>query len=1154
MKISKQTLTALSMLAVWLMLSWVIGSRLLHLKSPQLWYLRGGLAAIGLIGFIAYLLMTRSSRRSAPAAPGANNVLEDLDFVFAEAANRLRASNRTKSKSVAGLPAIFVLGDSNTAKTSVLANSGLEAELLAGQAFQNNLVTPTKVVNLWFSRDIIFVDPAGKVIADGAARRKLFHKFAPVGFGSVVGGSAPPPRAVVIAFDCESLLAPGGTEAVSGKARQLQAALAELAQELGTSFPVYVLFTKADRLPYFREYVDRLTEAEVSEVFGATLPLEATRPGVYAEQQSQRLTEAFQSLYYSLAEKRTVLLAREHDSAKLPNIYEFPREFGKLRPLVVQFLLDLCRPSQLQTTPFLRGFYFTGVRPVLLRDLVPAAAPQIEPEPAGFDASATRIFSRRAAAVPLADAPQGGSRKVPQWIFLSHLFSGLILGDRAALGLTQKNVKVSFWRRALVATAALLALVLAGLWTWSYSENQSLIKDAEAAAATTPAQQLSAAQLPSLDALQHLEAVRQSLATLDGYQRDGAPWRLRFGLYSGSKLREPQQRIYYNLFRRLLLAPTQETLIAISSNPPQSQDISGYRSIYNALKAYLITTRNHEKSSREFLSPVLLQHWENNRQIDNDRVKLAQKQFDFYAGGLAESNPYPTHANADEKAVSTARAYLNRFKYGAGVYQVMLTEASKQNPPVVFNQVFPGSSNVIVNKYPVEGAFSKQGFALFQKELNDIDRYPAGEAWVLGPKATAPQDKTELAAEIDRFYTDDFIKAWRTYLGATRFVGYRDVPDAANKLAQMTGNQSPILAVLCLASDNTAVAQKTIADLFKPVQIVTPKGCLDRLQSPANAAYLTSLTALQTSVNRVALNISDEAAKSQTMTDVAQAQGATSQIVQTFGTSDYGGVARKTEEILLAPVKGIPPIIGSIGKEEANRGAKQACDALQPILAKYPFNPHSKVDATIKEVTDMLKQPDGTLWSTYNATFQKLMVKDGSTYRPAPGASLTLSSAFLGWVNHAAAISDALFKNGSQSPSFTFAIRPVPSDDIESVTLEINGQRHKYAKGEGNFQFTWPGAVQDVRLIPTFVGGSPFSFPEFDGTWSVLRWLDNGEHLQHQGESYSFDWVLRTTAGVVKIPSNGHTATVSFVLDPMGSPIRPGFFNGLTPCARLAVP
>ena len=72
--------------------------------------------------------------------------------------------------------------------------------------------------------------------------------------------------------------------------------------------PVYVLFTKADKLPYFREYVDRLSEAEVAEQLGATLPLETPRPGVYAEEQSQRLTEAFQGLYYSLAEKRTSFL------------------------------------------------------------------------------------------------------------------------------------------------------------------------------------------------------------------------------------------------------------------------------------------------------------------------------------------------------------------------------------------------------------------------------------------------------------------------------------------------------------------------------------------------------------------------------------------------------------------------------------------------------------------------------------------------------------------------------------------------------------------------------------------------------------------------------------------------------------------------------
>ncbi len=179
MKISKGTFIAIVVLIVWLILSWMLGTWL-HLKSPNLWLLRGGLALIGIIGFVGYLLVIRSSKPKAPASQSnGGGVAQDIDLVFAEAANRLRSSNLAHAKGVAALPAIFILGDSNTAKTSVLAHSGLEAELLAGQAYQDNLVTPTKVVNLWFARRIVFVDPAGRIVADPAARRKLFHKFAP---------------------------------------------------------------------------------------------------------------------------------------------------------------------------------------------------------------------------------------------------------------------------------------------------------------------------------------------------------------------------------------------------------------------------------------------------------------------------------------------------------------------------------------------------------------------------------------------------------------------------------------------------------------------------------------------------------------------------------------------------------------------------------------------------------------------------------------------------------------------------------------------------------------------------------------------------------------------------------------------------------------
>jgi len=53
--------------------------------------------------------------------------------------------------------------------------------------------------------------------------------------------------------------------------------------------------------------------------------------GVYSEQETQRLTWAFNQLFHSFCDHRLLLLPREGDATKLPQAYEFPREFRKLR-------------------------------------------------------------------------------------------------------------------------------------------------------------------------------------------------------------------------------------------------------------------------------------------------------------------------------------------------------------------------------------------------------------------------------------------------------------------------------------------------------------------------------------------------------------------------------------------------------------------------------------------------------------------------------------------------------------------------------------------------------------------------------------------------------------------------------------------------------
>ena len=78
------------------------------------------------------------------------------------------------------------------------------------------------------------------------------------------------------------------------------------------------------------------------------------------------VSNAFDNLFHALADRRLALLSRKPDTAQAPPIYEFPREFRKLRSILVPLLVDICRPTPSRTTPFLRGFYFTGVRPLVV--------------------------------------------------------------------------------------------------------------------------------------------------------------------------------------------------------------------------------------------------------------------------------------------------------------------------------------------------------------------------------------------------------------------------------------------------------------------------------------------------------------------------------------------------------------------------------------------------------------------------------------------------------------------------------------------------------------------------------------------------------------------------------------------------------------------
>jgi len=1147
MKISRSTWIAIIVLIVWLALTWELGVWL-GLHPPGLYFLRAGLWFIGLAGFAGYLLLRPKPVGDLPLDGGAAAGAE-IEYNFAEASKRMRAARGVRQ--LGALPAVFLIGDSGSAKTSVLAKSGIEPELLAGHAYQDYVVAPTRTVNLWFSRNTLFVDPAGNLIADAAARRRLFRKFLPVRMSAIMAAKFPPTRTVVFTVDCETFLQAGGADALAAKARQFQTILTELSQELGSSFPVYVLFTKADKIAYFRDFVEDFTEAEAAEILGVTLPLQTEQGyGVYAEQQTRRLTEAFQDLYYSLCDKRPVYLAREHDSGKLPNVYEFPREFAKLRPLLVQFLVDLCRPSQLGTSPFLRGFYFTGVRPVTVADLAPAAqAPMVEEQE--FDAGATRIFKPRAAAGQVEARGEIGARKAPQWVFLGHLFPEIILADRPATTVAQHNVKLSLARRLLLVAASTVALLMALWWIVSYTNNRALVNDAVEAARAVPSAALPAGQLASLDSLQRLTRLRDALARLNSYRDDGVPWGYDAFLYTGEAIREPLRTTYYALFRKILLAPTQQKLIAIL-DAPETYEAQGYSYLYNALKAYLITADRHEKSTGDFLAPVLLLHWQQGRQVDDERQRLAQKNFEFYAAGLAAENPYPRFAAPDATAVETARAFLKRSKQEDRIYQALLGEAGKGQKAIVFNTDYPGSAETVINKYRVDPEFTKNGYSAFQKELEDPARFLSGEEWVLGERINAAQDRQQLKQELAQHYDQDFAKTWQAYLNATSLAGYQSVPDAANKLGKMSSPPFPLLEVLCVASENTA-ANKDVSQAFQPVQFVTPPGCSQKLVAPSNNAYMQSLIALSSALEAAAN--ADPNNVSAANNSATQAENTVSTLALNF-TPDpadpKSSVISKATQILKEPIVRVPFLLKGAGAGPVNATAAGMCNAMNRMFAKYPFNPKAVTDTTLEELNGFLKPQEGQLWQFVNNSLKQSVVLSGSEYAATPGQQLAVTPAFLRFLNHAKHLSDALYKNGAQA-NLTFSMQPLPAPDVNHVTLTIDGQTLSTDLQSARPQtFTWPGSTQNARLLVRFgSGGLDTQIDDRSGLWAIWHLLDTAERWEPTGNQYQMEWVQKTSAGPEII--NGHPAAVKFSLDPQGSQVfAPHYFSGMS-CPSKAV-
>jgi type VI secretion system protein ImpL len=346
-----------------------------------------------------------------------------------------------------------------------------------------------------------------------------------------------------------------------------------------------------------------------------------------------------------------------------------------------------------------------------------------------------------------------------------------------------------------------------------------------------------------------LEAQRTTLLELDRHEQHGAPVFYRFGLYVGADLRKHARRIYFDHYRTVLLTPIQDYLAAsLHKVPDKPEPQYEYDSIYDSLRAYLITTSDPDKSSVKFLVPALVNAAKVKLHLSTDKGPSAEQQFNYYAEQIKRDTTRPFTVERDEEAVAKARVFLLASLDEEKVYAQIISEASRHLKDVTFNRHAVQRSGKIVNAQRVEAAYTKEA----QQRIEAILKATRGrraEGWVLGDNRSISNNLDERLLER---YRNDYRRKWLQFLQNT----------SVSDCARPSNSSLNMLGQLCLVSNHTSVGDTVISNEFRAVhEMVPPERCRGgQLVNERNRQYMDTLSALQIFMETAARPQSESAA------------------------------------------------------------------------------------------------------------------------------------------------------------------------------------------------------------------------------------------------------------------------------------------------------
>ncbi len=1115
--------------------------------------------------FKKYRLKKHNEQLAREMIKGQGNEMDDIaaeqdiasiEEKLKQAVGILKSAKLNKGKSVYQLPWYILIGPPGSGKTTALLQSGLNFPLQKEMGI-NSLegIAGTRHCDWWFTDKAVLIDTAGRYTTQDS--RSTTDSRAWFGFLGLLRRyrAEQPINGVIISMSLSDLITQTQTER-NLHARAIKQRIQELQNQLSMTFPVYVIFTKADLVAGFNEYFDELTEEEREQVWGFTLPLEDS------EEESQGVVGLFNKEFYQLIVKVNERLLQRLQGERNANaralIYEFPKQLRMLQGAADDFLKEIFAPNAFETLPLLRGVFIAS------GDQTGSPIDRVSAQLAGG-------FGLKP------HAPSAALNHEPKGYFLKSVLNNVVFAEQDIATVNTEHARQSRWfRRSAITAICVLSVALgAGWWSsaaWNNQLSAQINDDITQYTETTNGGLKADSDLVTLG--NGLTLLRNLPTGYAGNLPSG--WPNHLGLYQGDKLAQSTHEVYQRALQSYLLSYVSKALVRDMATNKAHIDY-----LYETLKTYLMLFQKDHYNAEQIKSWFAF-HLENN--LPGEINKNQRLQLNEHLEILLDSNTIEPEYN--ELAVIQAREILlavplaerafARIKQKAKQYQLpdfRITDVL----PVESTDLFYRNSGEPLDK-PIPALFTYAGFyKVFLLEHKQIVQVLTKDSWVYGDEVKGMGDDVadSVIKEVKSRYFNEYSYYWNDLINDLALRNFNNASEGAYQTKVLASPEQPIQKVLFAlqtnlrltkvpvskTAENTAnvagaIAEKKMSTTTNRFQQYMPKSVNVDIDLPGKEVEQAFADILEMD-EPVVLQLQNQLKKiNQMLAQLNRGQTKGDKIVsQHVNLRQVGQPIAELEKMLEELPVPFAAMVDGIIKETTAISLQSARYHLNDvwqgtvyneyktrIAGRYPFKRYGKNEVRLKDFSRFFG-PSGTVAKYFNE-YIKPHVRMGAkrwTFKNDIGLSDQSLVTFKKWME----IRDDFFESGSNKPRIEFGLKAKYLDrDMQQIQLQIDNQDFVYRHDPQRVtEYFWPSYGNYSQTRVTFTPANYMRSVDklYEGDWAWFRFLDDVIAARPQ--------TLKDK--VLEIKLQGHVARIQLIAGSASSPFKARQLEGFTCPAKL---